>query len=321
MSLTAHRGAFLGRVAKLSASRLRARRLFRTFAWPILFLSPWLVGLFGLIVLPMGLSLYYSFTNFNIIRPPIGIGTSNYTQLFSDPTFIQSTENQLYLVVVMVPLGLLAALLFAVLLNQPVRGIRVFRTALFLPSLVPPVAGSLLWMWMLNPEYGLVNSALALFHITGPLWLFSVHWSKPALVLMQIWSSGGAMIIFLAGLQGVPRSQLEAALLDGARAWQRFRHVTLPAISPVLLFNMIMGILAALQYFTQAYIMGSGSTGTAGVAGSLEFYTVYLFQLAFGNLEMGYASAMAWLMFIIAGCITTLLFLSAKYWVHYEGWK
>ena len=175
----------------------------RRALWGLVFVSPWLVGLFGLVLYPMGLSLYYSFTNYDIVGPSTFVGLSNYHQLFDDPEFRQALGNTLYLVVVMVPLSLLVSLGYTLLLNLPVYGQRVFRTVLYLPQMVPTVASAILWLWVLNPKYGLVNTILGWFHILGPLWLNSIDWSKPALVLMNIWGIGGAAIIFLAGLQGI----------------------------------------------------------------------------------------------------------------------
>jgi multiple sugar transport system permease protein len=316
----AGRGAVAGVAARLRRLPGRAPAWARRFGWPLLFLSPWVIGLLGLTVVPMGLSLYYSFTDFSLLGNPVWIGAANYTELSADPTFWQSTGNTLYLILIMVPVSTGAALAYALLLNQKVRGLRFFRTALYLPSLFPPVASALLWLWLLNPQFGLVDNLLAAVHVLGPPWLASMGWSKPALVIMQIWASGGAMVIFLAGLQGVPTALLEAAHLDGAGVWQRFRHVTLPSISPVILFNLVMGMIGALQYFTQAYVMG-GAGSTDGVGGSLLFYAVYLYELAFQNLRVGYASALAWVMLAFAAALTAALFWTARRWVHYGLWR
>ncbi|MCZ8516259.1 sugar ABC transporter permease [Paenibacillus filicis] len=303
-----------GRKGKLVHSRIR---------WGLLFVSPWLIGLLTLVLVPMLLSLYYSFTDYNIIGAPRWVGWDNYRALLDDPTFWSSSYNTLYLVVFMVPSSLVVGLVYALLLNQPIRGRKLFRTVLYMPQLVPPVATSMLWIWILNPSFGLINKFLGIFHITGPLWLASMEWSKPSLILIHWWSIGGTMLIFLAGLQGVSPALLEAAYLDGAGAWQRFRHVTLPAISPLMLFNLIMGVLGAMQYFTQAYIMGGGGSdgGSVGVGGSLEFYSIYLYQLAFVNLRMGYASALAWVLFLILAVLIGLLLAWSKKWTHYEGMK
>lgn len=308
--------------ARVSLKKPGARIARRKTLWGLFFLSPWLIGLFGLVLYPMALSLYYSFTNYDIVGKLRFVGLSNYKELSNDPLFWQSLYNTLYLIVFMVPVSLAAALGYALLLNLPVRGQRLFRTVFYLPHLVPPVAGAMLWVWIFNPEFGLINSLLGLLHITGPLWLNSMTWSKPSVILMQLWGIGGAMVIFLAGLQGVPATLLEAALLDGANAWQRLRHVTIPSISPLILFNLVMGILGAMQFFTQAYIMGGGSQGgTNGVGGSLEFAAIYLFQLAFQELRIGYASAMSWVLFAVLAVLVGAVFLWSRKWTHYEGWR
>lgn len=302
-------------------ARLTLRR--RRFVWGLVFVSPWLIGTLGLVVGPMALSLYYSFTNYDIVGGSQYVGLSNYQQLYNDPEFRQALGNTLYLVVVMVPSSLLASLGYALLLNLPVYGQRMFRTILYLPQMVPTVASAILWIWVLNPRYGLVNTILGWFHILGPLWLSSISWSKPAIVLINVWGIGGAAIIFLAGLQGISPALLDAAKVDGANLWARFRHVTLPALSPLILFNAIMGILGAMQYFTQAFVMGGGDTGgtSIGIGNSLQFAVVYLYEVAFADLRVGYASAMGWVLFLMMlVAIAIVLKLSVR-WVFYEGWR
>jgi multiple sugar transport system permease protein len=301
--------------------RLTLRR--RRILWGLLFVSPWLVGVAGLVLYPMALSLYYSFTNYDIVGPSQFVGLSNYQQLLHDPEFRQALGNTLYLVVVMVPLSLLAALGYALLLNLPVYGQRTFRTVLYLPQMVPTVASAILWIWVLNPKYGLVNTVLGWFHVLGPLWLSSISWSKPAIVLMNIWGIGGAAIIFLAGLQGISPALIDAARVDGANLWHRFRHVTLPALSPLILFNAVIGVLAAMQYFTQAFVMGGGDTGdtSVGIGNSLQFAVVYLYEVAFADLRVGYASAMGWVLFALMLVFIAVLLKVSIRWVHYEGWR
>lgn len=308
--------------------RERARARFtlreRRTLWGLLFVSPWIVGLLGLLLYPMALSLYFSFTNYDIVGSYQTVGLSNYQQLFLDPAFLQSMYNTLYLVVVMVPLSILASLGYALLLNLPLYGQRTFRTILYLPQMVPSVASSLLWLWIFNPQYGLINTILSWFHIVGPLWLSSIAWSKPSMVLMNLWGTGGAAIIFLAGLRGVSPALLEAAQVDGANVWHRFRHITVPAISPLILFNAIMGILGAMQYFTQAFVMGGAAGGageSVGIGNSLEFAMVYMYQVAFRDLRMGYASAMGWVLFVIILILIAILLATSGRWVYYEGWK
>lgn len=307
--------------AAVSRGRLTLRR--RRFLWGMLFVSPWIVSTLGLVLYPMSLSLYYSFTNYDIVGTSQWVGLTNYQELLHDPEFKQSLENTMYLVVVMVPLSLVASLGYALLLNLAVFGQRFFRTVLYLPQMVPTVAGAILWIWVLNPTYGLVNTALGWLHIAGPLWLNSISWSKPSIVLMNLWGVGGAGVIFLAGLQGISPSLVDAARVDGANAWQRFRHVTVPALSPLILFNAIMGVLGAMQYFTQAFIMGGGDTGGAsiGLGNSLQFAVVYLYEVAFADLRVGYASAIGWVLFIMTLAVIGVLLRVSARWVFYEGWR
>jgi multiple sugar transport system permease protein len=295
----------------------------RRFLWGLLFVSPWVISTLGLVLYPMGLSLYYSFTNYDIVGASQWIGLANYQELLHDPEFKQALGNTLYLVVVMVPLSLVASLGYALLLNAAVFGQRLFRTILYLPQMVPTVASAILWIWVLNPTYGLVNTVLGWLHIAGPLWLSSISWSKPAIVLMNLWGVGGAGVIFLAGLQGISPALVDAARVDGANAWQRFRHVTVPALSPLILFNSIMGVLAAMQYFTQAFILGGGDTGgtSIGLANSLQFAVVYLYEVAFADLRVGYASAIAWVLFVMTLVVIVVLLRLSVRWVFYEGWR
>jgi multiple sugar transport system permease protein len=202
----------------------------------------------------------------------------------------------------------------ALLLNMKVVGVPVYRTVYYLPSIVPVVATSVLWMWLLNPQYGLVNAFLARLGLPEPGWISDPMWSKPALIGMSLWGIGGSIVIYLAGLQDVPAELYEAAEIDGARPWQRVRYITLPMLSPVIFFNLVMGLIGSFQYFTQAYVMTLG-----GPVDSTLFYALYLFRRAFTYLDMGYASAMAWLLFVLIMAVTALTFKSAGRWVHYAG--
>jgi multiple sugar transport system permease protein len=307
----------------VAVPRVRLTLRHRRFLWGMLFVSPWIIGTLGLVLYPMILSLYYSFTNYDIVGASQWVGLANYQELLHDPQFQQSLQNTLYLVLVMVPLSLVASLGYALLLNQAVFGQRFFRTVLYLPQMVPTVASAILWIWVLNPTYGLVNTVLAWVHITGPLWLNSIQWSKPSIVLMNLWGVGGAGVIFLAGLQGISPSLVDAARVDGANVWQRFRHVTVPALSPLILFNAIMGVLAAAQYFTQAFIMGGGDTGGAsiGLGNSLQFAVVYLYEVAFADLRVGYASAIGWVLFVLTLAVIGVMLRVSVRWVFYEGWR
>jgi multiple sugar transport system permease protein len=208
---------------------------------------------------------------------------------------------------------MLVSLCIALLLNRAIRGIGAYRTAFYMPAIVPVVASSLLWVWLLNPSAGAINSALRSIGIEGPLWLQDPAWSKPALILMSVWTAGAVMIIWLAGLQSIPPQLYEAASIDGAGAWRRFVHVTIPMLSPYILFNTIIGVIAAMQIFAEAYVMTAG-----GPADSTLFYAYYLFKQAFQYFRMGYASALAWILFLIVFVLTVLQLWSSKRWVHYE---
>lgn len=282
----------------------------------LLFAAPWLIGLTVFVAYPIAASLAFSFCEYDAIRPPRWVGLENYhTILFGDDLFWKSLWNTLVMVVFGVPVGLLAALGIALLLNQRLRGIAFYRTVYYLPSITPVVAMSILWMWLLNPQMGLVNVLLQRIGIANPPgWLADPAWAKPALILMGLWGAGGGMVIYLAALQDVPQALYEAASLDGAGSMQRFRHVTLPMLSPVILFNAVMGLIGAFQYFTQAYVMTAG-----GPQDSTTFYALHLFNRAFYDFRMGYASAMAWILFAIALACTTAVLRSSGRWVYYEG--
>ncbi len=289
----------------------------------LLFASPWIVGFLVFGLFPIAASAYLSFCRYNIVLPPKFIGFENYQMLFfEDPLFWKSLWNTLYLTLFGLPLQLSLALFAALLLHSRLPGQPIFRTLIFLPTVVPVVAIAILWVWILNPEYGLVNGLLGMVGIRGPGWLTDPQWSKPALILVMMWTIGNAMIIFLASLQNVPTQLYEASYIDGANWLQRFAHVTIPMISPVIFFNIVMGIIASFQYFTHVYIMTTGiSPEYGGQAGGPEYstlvYALYLYQNAFRFFRMGYASAMAWIMFVIIAIILVLLFKTSK-WVYYE---
>ena len=296
------------------------RREKRNIAIGLAFISPWLVGFLVFSLYPITAGFYYSFCHYNIIRPPRWIGLANYIELFTDdPYFYQSLYNTLYMTALGLPLGLTLAFFLALALNASVKGQSFFRTAFYLPSIVPVVATSILWVWILNPEYGLVNAFLRRIGLEGPGWLTDPNWSKPALILTGLWGVGGTMIIFLAGLQQIPSALYEAALVDGAGRRQRLLHVTIPSITPVIYFNLIMGIIGSFQYFTQVFVMtGGGASGrvAGGPQGSTLVYALYLYQNAFSNFAMGYASAMAWILFVIVAALVAVVVRSG-YWVHY----
>ncbi len=284
----------------------------------LLFALPWLIGFLGFTLYPLVMSVYYSFTSYNVVQPPVWTGLDNYRELFfQDPLFWKALYNTLYFTAFSVPLSLAAALFLALLLNQKVPGLALFRTVFFLPSIVPIVASSVLWIWVLNPQSGLVNSLLMQwFGVEGPGWLASPAWSKPSLVVMSLWGVGGAMVIFLAGLADVPQTLYEVAELDGAGVWTRFRHVTLPMLTPTILFNLVMGLIASFQYFTQVYVM-TGGKGTP--LDTTMFYALYMYRSSFYYLRMGYASAMAWMLFVVILAATVGVLVSSKRWVFYHG--
>lgn len=301
----------LGNRGSATSAGMR-KRTRRRLMVGLLFVSPWIIGFLIFTLYPFIETFYYSFTNFNIVANPRWIGLANYTSLFHDQQFWTSLWNTAYYTVLEVPLSTVTAIALAMLLNMKVKGMAFYRTAFYLPTVVPLVAGSMLWLWLFNPSFGIVNAALKAIAIPGPGWMFSTTWSKPTFILMGMWAVGGPMVIYLAALQGVPQELYEVAAIEGAGPWQRTRRVTLPMISPAILFNVVLAMVACLQYFTQAYVMTQG-----GPDNSTLFYSLYLYDQAFSYLHLGYASAMAWLLFIIVVIITMLLFRSSSRWVYY----
>jgi len=290
----------------------------RNLGLGLLFASPWIVGFAIFALYPLVMSIYYSFTSFNVVQPAVWVGLNNYHELFfEDPVFWKALYNTLYFTLFSVPLCMCASLGIAMLLNQKLPGQSVFRTLFFLPSIVPIVASAVLWLWVLTPESGLIDSLLMqFFGIQGPGWIASPEWSKPSLILMSVWGIGSAIVIFLAGLADVPQSLYEVAELDGAGVWAKFRHVTLPMLTPTILFNLVMGLIASFQYFTQVYVM-TGGKGTP--VDSTMFYALYLYRNSFYYLRMGYASAMAWMLFIVILVATVGVLVSSRKWVFYHG--
>jgi len=262
-------------------------------------------------------------TSFNIFQAPKFIGLANYRRLFSEAMFYKSLMNTLFITAFGVPINLLFGLSCAMLLNSKVRGLSVYRTIFYLPAIIPLVATSILWVWILDAQFGLVNMALHLAGLPEPNWLDDARFTKPALLLIGMWGTGQIAVIFLAALQDVPVQLYEAADLDGASRWKKFRHITVPFLSPVILFQIIMGVIAGFQYFTQAYLMVTIRSGLSdpnqagGPENSLMFYAMYLFHNAFTYLKMGKASAMAWILFVIISLITFVLLKSSKKWVQY----
>lgn len=287
----------------------------------VLAISPWLLGFVIFTAGPILASLYFSFNNYDLARfpprPAQWIGLENYRQILTrDDLFRTSLVNSLVYTALYVPLHVVTALAIALLLNKAARLQGVFRTIFYLPSITPAVATALLWVWILNPNDGLVNRFLRFVHLPAPGWTVDPFWTKPAIVMQSLWGLGAAMIIFLAGLKGIPTTLYEAAALDGATGWQRFRHVTLPMLSPVTFFVATISLISSLQVFTQGYVMFDKDGGPAN---SALFYIMYLFKRAFGQFQMGYASALAWLLFLVIALLTAIQFYASKRWVYYEA--
>jgi len=281
----------------------------------LLFIAPYLVGFLVFFAYPLVMSLYYSLTDYNIMKTPRFIGLGNYLKLIlEDELFWISLKNTLYFVVFSVPLCTVFSVFVAALLNMKLPGISIFRTIYYLPSIVPAVASSIIWIMLLNPQFGIVNTFIRWVGLPAPGWIADPAWAKPALIFMSLWGTGSAIIIYLAGLQDVPRHLIEAAVLDGANAPQRFFNVTIPMISPVMLFNIIMGLIGGFQYFTTAYVMTNGGPNNATL-----FYALYLYRNAFQYIKMGYASAMAWLLLVLTLLLTLLVMRSSARFVYYGG--
>jgi multiple sugar transport system permease protein len=280
-----------------------------------LFIAPWLIGFFLWTLGPMVASLVLSFADYAIIAPPVFIGTRNFVKIFADdPSFWDALRVTLTYAVFSVPTGIALSLGIALLMNQRVPLIRLWRTIYYLPAVVSGVAVAMLWIWVFHSQFGILNLSLRLLGVPGPAWLGSPDWALWALVLMSFWSVGSGMIVKLAGLQGIPTELYEAASIDGAGSWRKFVSITLPMLSPVLFFNLVMGVIATFQYFTNAYVMTGGGPGRATL-----FYNLYLYQNAFQYFKMGYASALAWILFLIILLFTLAIFRSSPYWVYYEG--
>lgn len=281
-----------------------------------LFISPWLIGMLIFIAGPIVASLLLSFCKWDLITPIQWVGFDNYHRLFfRDDRFWKSLYNTFYYTLFAVPSQMAGSIAIAVLMNQKVRFIKFFRTVFYLPSVTSGVSSAIIWMWLFNPEVGLINYFLSLLGIHGPLWLASEAWSKPVYIIMSLWGVGGGMLIYLAGLQNIPKSLYEAAAIDGANSISRMIHITLPMLSPIIFFNLIILVIQSFQVFTQAYIM---SGGTGAPADSTLFFVVYLYQVGFRFHQMGYASALAWILFFIILMATLLLFRFSN-WVYYDG--
>jgi multiple sugar transport system permease protein len=277
-----------------------------------LFILPWVIGFLAFTLGPMIASLRLSFTDYSLLAAGKWIGSQNYVELSRDPLFWQSLKVTVTYAAMALPTQVVTALLMALLLNQPVHGISVFRVVFYLPAVISGVAVALLWVWIFNPTFGLLNSLLAQVGIKGPGWVFDVNWALPSLVIMSLWSVGGTMMIYLAALQGIPSQLYEAAEIDGASGWTKFARITLPMITPAIFFNLVTGIIGTFQIFTQAYVMTRG-----GPVNATLFYVLYLYRNAFEYLKMGLASAMAWILLLLVLVLTWLAFRTSR-WVYYE---
>lgn len=283
----------------------------------LLFASPWIIGLLVFWIYPTLASAFYSFTKFNGVMNPEWIGIGNYFELFTDDTqFKAAIYNTVYFAVVSIPLAIIASFGLAMMLNAKIRGQVIYRTIYFLPTLVPEVALALVWLFIFTPRIGLIETPFRFLGVRGPCWLTCPQWSKPTLVLLALWIIGQQIILYLAGLQDVPQDLYDAADVDGANFLTKFRNVTVPILTPVIFFHLVTSVIGALNFFAIPYIM---TGGTGFPANTTLFYSIYLYKNAFHYLEMGYASAMAWLLFMFTLIVTLIIFRSARHWVFYAG--
>ncbi len=281
----------------------------------LLFTLPWIIGLLVFYAYPLLSSMYYSFTNYSVLNPGKFVGLANYKALLSDDIFWKSIANTLFFTAFSVPVNLVFGIIIALLLNRNIKGIGIYRTIFFIPTLVPVVATATVWRWLMNSQYGLFNNILSAFGLGPVPWLASERWSKISLVIIATWGIGQAIIINLGGLQDISPECYEAAEVDGANPLQKIIRITLPLLTPVIFYNLIMGIINALQVFTLPYTL---TYGEGGPANSMTFYVMHLYNNAFGYMKMGYASAMAWILFMIILVLTVVVFRSSKKWVHYQ---
>ncbi len=283
--------------------------------WGWLFITPVVLGLSLWVLFPLGLSLVTSFTKWDLITKPTFIGLKNYLDMFTfDPLFWQSVFVTLYYTLVSILLQIVIALFAALLLNTKVKGMHIFRTIFYLPSLIPIIVSSALWMWLFNPQFGLFNIILISIGGSPQKWVYGTKTVIPSLILMSMWSIGNIIIIFLAGLQDTPKELLESVEIDGGNFWHRFRYVIFPFLTPTILYNIVIGIINGFQTFTQPYIMTNGGPASASL-----FYVLHLYRQAFMFSKMGYACAMAWFVFIMTALISILIFKTSAGWVFYQG--
>lgn len=292
-----------------------SKRERRSLVVGLLFLLPWIIHFFAFELYPFLASLYFSLTVYTLLKPPIYVGLDNYVELFTgDGLFWTSMFNTIYFMVLAVGASTVVGIALAMLLNLKVRAMALYRTIFYLPSVTPIVAVSIVWLWLFNSQYGIINNVINAVGLPTIGWLSDPAWAKVGLVLVSLWGVGTAVIIYLAGLQDIPTDLYEAAEIDGANGWSKIRNVTLPLLSPVILFNVITGMIGAFQYFTQAFIMTGGGPGD-----STLMYSLYLYFNAFRYFKMGYASAMAWILFLMVMSFTLLVFRSSARWIYYGG--
>lgn len=284
----------------------------------LFFVLPWLLSLLVFTAYPVIASIYFSFTDYSIVQAPKWVGLANFQTMFGggDPDFWNAVGNSAYYAFISVPVGLALSLALALLLNANVRGIGAYRTLFYLPALCPPVAATIVFILLFSTDGGLVNNLLAAVGLPAPDWLGDPSFAKPTLITLSVWTAGTGTLIFLAGLKEVPQSLLEAAAIDGAGAWQRFRSVTLPLLTPVILFNLVMGVINSFQVFTQAMVIG-GTTGDP--LGSTLMFMVMIYSQAFSYFQMGYAAALSMVLFVVIVVITLVIFRTSRAWVYYEG--
>ena len=276
---------------------------------------PWVLGFLVFVAGPIVASFLISFMRWDIVTPPEWIGLANYKKIFTDdPDFVQSLKVTVTYSAVTLPLGLVLGLGLALLLNMKLKGMNIYRTLFYIPSVLPSVAVTMLWIWIFNPEFGLINYLLSLVGIQGPRWFYSPRWALPGLMLMSLWGVGGQAVIYLAGLQNIPPHLYEVAEVDGANRWQKFWKITIPLLTPTLFFQLIMNLIGSFQAFVQSYVATAG-----GPLKSTLFYMLYIYNTAFRSLRMGYGSALAWILAMIILVLTILVFKSSPYWVYYEA--
>lgn len=304
-------------VASVPRPRRRLSQKTRHTINGLLFASPWIIGLLVFWIYPTLASAYYSFNKYNGVMNPQWVGLKNYIKLFTDDgDFLAAVYNTFYFAIVSIPLAIIFAFGLAMMLNAKIRGQVVYRTIYFLPTLVPEVALALVWVFIFTPRIGLIEAPFRFFGVRGPCWLTCEQWARPTLVLLALWIIGQQIILYLAGLQDVPQDLYDAADVDGANFWHKFRNVTIPIMTPVVFFHLVTSVIGALNFFAIPYIM---TGGTGFPANSTLFYSIYLYKNAFHYLTMGYASAMAWLLFMFTLVVTLIIFRSARLWVFYAG--